>query len=256
MITIQQSLLEQSGASFNKEASSSSALFLKTDDGKLPVYPEGFHTFDSGGPEFISSAIEIARRSGGGFLYPFYMGFSEDIVERIGENLELPNGLGVPYLPFISVVGKVEEIKHLKGNQFSLLMPLHNREDFSIVVSAQEKSVDKVETFQVSTANYSEKDYGSKSYIKEMYLKGYKFYKIRKIDLSRDRSVLYRGKEDEKLSKQKLQKLNGKVLVAGINPKRDYFFCDYTFEIGPYTWPSANYALNGNPVVDALFLPD
>lgn len=261
MSTVYEYLIQKAGGfSSEKESGLSSVPSLKTSTfGDIPIYkhPSDFLCTNQKSLEKVFNNIRSFR----GFAYPLYAGFGNSIIPRIGEKLILPNKTETSYLPFFSIGGQVKNVQSADSGFVYLDVELMNSKNFTVAIYPERNNVSKDFgiLYKVSTANYSQEDFEKKNWVKECYRNNYSFYKVEEVNFSEGFTDLFytgtseRGNLKSKhLNESDIGSLKGALILAGPSPDSDYFFCDYSFESGPYTWASAWYTKDGVPVVDAI----
>ena len=249
---VQEYLLQSAGGE-GKESLPSGGLKLGTSVGELPVWqcPMYFS-------ELITQNRDVFQeaKTEAGFIYPINLSIgSAEARAKLGEGIKLSNEVYAPYLPYFSVIGQIERVETREDGWVYLHFSL-GRKDFPVAISAPglDENPDRTE-YEVQTANYSLSEYENNEYLKKTYPKGYSYFNIQETNYFRSHTSKYTssGKSTE-LKSEDLNELDGKVVVLGPDPKRDYAFCDFDFQVGPYTWPSAWYTKDGVPIAHAILV--
>jgi hypothetical protein len=249
-----QEYLSQSGNAGSKESLQSNQLKLKTSRGDLPVWSKPM----AGSRDFISENINAFREimnNGESFIFPFYLGMSEKSAKKLGTDIKITNEVSTIFLPFFSIIGKVNQVE-LRNKEWAYLHFLLGGKDFSVAVSPLGFNENKERiTYEVKTANHSLSDYQNEGYVRNKFPNGYEYYDIEKKNYSSSVTSRYIANGNMRgITLNELKNLKERAVALGLNPASDYNFCDYTYEVGPYTWPSAWYTKEGVPIVDAIFV--
>ncbi len=238
------SSIEGSGDRIKKELS------LRTSFGELPLISDwvGVFHFDSMA-EKIKDILDNAKKSGKGGLYPFYASFPEKVVQQIGGDIQLKEGLDVPFLPFFSVLGRVSVVKDIPDSAWK-----------SVGLVLDDKKSVEVAVLPVETVGEAERGiYAVSVWTGKQEKRGMDNFEIKFQRTTQGATFMNRlsregvYKEAKALKIEDLYGLKGKYVFFGFQPALDYLRCDLAVEQGEsFSWECAWYTEEGTLAVDAI----
>lgn len=183
----------------------------------------------------IKAMYESTRRGG---LYCEYIGASSKVLRQFGNEVSLSNVVRVPFLPFISMVGKVGAYT-VDGNKVNATINL-----------------DEGVNFKFGFVLNDGKSHDNKIYALEMWMGDeldvpFRAEIVNKASYAAAQFIDQEGDSRDFILSD-LQGLVGKTVIAGIMPKHDYLICDPGLEGNTWSHQCAWYFENGVPVVDAI----